>query len=255
MKFICSHTLARLKHPAIWLLGFLLCTTLSNAQNLIPNPSFEQFNDITIDDLEKSETVFPGVLDWFECGTNADAGVTSDTLEAIRGNINFYRPLHGVAYARIGLEFRNYNNPQRYKWLIQCKLTDSLIAGCAYTFSMHVLFEAITPFDYDPNDSLSVSALFCAIKNIGAHFSKSRIYDSTSSTGRTFDDTTIIPQVTLPQNAFITDTTNYTKVQGTFVAQGGEQYLTIGVFDPIDSTIAYNFRTGITDNKTSRPWW
>lgn len=253
-KAIVHRTLIT-KHPIIWVLGFLFSTTLAQAQNLIPNPSFEQFNDITIDDLEKSESTFPGVLDWFECGTNMDAGVTSDTLEALRGHLNFYRPYHGVAYTTVGFIFQKNSNPNsppefRNKLLVQCKLTDSLVAGCTYSFSMQVLFEAITYFDHDPYDSLSFSSEYCAIKNIGAHFSTSRIFDSTSARGRTFDDTTIIPQVTLPQSAFITDTTNYTNVGGTFVAQGGEQYLTIGVFEPLDSIVAYNFRTGITDTIT-----
>lgn len=92
-------------------MGAWLSTTLAQAQNLIPNPSFENFNNITIDDLEKSESTFPGVLDWFECGTNMDAGVTSDTLEALRGHLNFYRPYHGVAYTTVGFIFQKNSNP------------------------------------------------------------------------------------------------------------------------------------------------
>jgi hypothetical protein len=47
----------------------------------------------------------------------------------------------------------------------------------------------------------------------------------------------VTPQIVSPMGSFITDTLNWTKIQGTFIANGTEEYLTIG-----------NFRTDVLTN-------
>lgn len=47
------------------------------------------------------------------------------------------------------------------------------------------------------------------------------------------------------QNGFITDTINWTKIEGSFVAQGGEQHLTIGNFYP--NNLTDTLQTGTTN--------
>lgn len=63
-----------------------------------------------------------------------------------------------------------------------------------------------------------------ATKTIGAVFSNTVL--STGSIGYI----NAMPQVVSPNN-FLTDTTNWTEIQGCFTANGGEQYITIGNFN------------------------
>ncbi|HQI69858.1 MAG TPA: gliding motility-associated C-terminal domain-containing protein, partial [Bacteroidales bacterium] len=44
------------------------------------------------------------------------------------------------------------------------------------------------------------------------------------------------PQIENPHHHLITDTVNWTKISGTFIAEGGECYLTIGNFYPASQT-------------------
>ncbi len=229
------------------MVGILLCSTVA-AQNLVPNPSFENFNNANWKFLDSSQTVFNGITDWFDPTPYGINEVTSYIIEAQRGNLNVIRPYHGNANGLIGLVYESSLGPLYYKGFLQCKLNDSLRAGCTYRFTMYVLPSAIYyTIPPPPQDSLSPSRHFHSTRNFGAYFSKERIFDNVSPLGFSFDTANIVPQVSLP-NAFITDTTNYTRVTGTFVATGGEQYLTLGSFEPIATTQVYRFRYGLTYN-------
>jgi hypothetical protein len=63
-----------------------------------------------------------------------------------------------------------------------------------------------------------------ALKNLGAYLSVST---PTMVSGSYISS---IPQV-INQNGFITDTVNWTQIQGCYTAMGGEQYITIGNFN------------------------
>jgi gliding motility-associated-like protein len=54
-----------------------------------------------------------------------------------------------------------------------------------------------------------------------------------------------IPQIVSPTSSFITDTLNWTKIQGTFIANGTEEYLTIGNFKTDALTNSDTLQTGI----------
>ena len=236
--------------------GFTCFHLIAKAQNLIPNPSFENTNDVTNAQVYLSETSFPGIHSWLNpthhnYAVKQVGRITSDTLEAIRGNINLYRPYHGSANATIGMSWVPWS-PYCHKYFIQCKLLDTLQLGCTYRFSLYILPTAIHLSDQNPQTSLGLSAYFVSTKAMGFYFSQHRPLDTVSAIGYSFDSVNIQPQVMLPQTHFITDTTNYTRVSGSFVAQGGEQYLTIGFFGPVisnDST--YIFRNGQTSVMTS----
>ncbi|MCH8547028.1 MAG: gliding motility-associated C-terminal domain-containing protein, partial [Cryomorphaceae bacterium] len=60
---------------------------------------------------------------------------------------------------------------------------------------------------------------------------------------RHFDSLHITPQVAIPTDTFYTDTSNYTYFEQTFVADGGEQYITMGNFYPIEQTLYKNLYT------------
>jgi gliding motility-associated-like protein len=245
---VLKHKLLK-TYCTFWAVGILLCYVSVKAQNLIPNPSFEDFNNALGQYTTPSEINFPGIKDWFDA-TLYGGVVTSYALETWRGNVNLIRPYHGSANGLLGFVYEPNNPPaiQYAKLFLQCRLLDSLKAGCTYRFTMYVLPTAIDYTHPYPLDSLATSKFFHSTRNIGAYFSKKRIFDSVSPWGFSFDTANINPQVKLPSNGFITDTTNYTRINGTFVATGGEQYLTLGSFDPVSSSPVFRFRHQLTYN-------
>ncbi len=118
----------------------------------------------------------------------------------------------GVAYPVSGLAYGGvicYRKPDEIKEYVQQHLITPLIAGKTYYTSFYV----------------SLSDRFTmAIKNVGVYFSV------TQPTIVSNPYISVTPQVE-NQNGFLTDTTGWTKIDGYFTAQGGEEYITIGNFN------------------------
>ncbi len=96
----------------------------------------------------------------------------------------------------------------KYSEYITTKLSNSLTAGKTYTFTFYA--------------SLAENSGY-AVSGLGAHFSSNAMNESSNSfiTGT--------PQIV--SNDVISSKSNWTKISGTFTAKGGEQYVTIGVFN------------------------
>lgn len=116
----------------------------------------------------------------------------------------------GNNYVGIGM----YTSDNEYKEYIYQQLSVPLQSGTMYCLNLYIS---------------RADRITYAIKNIGAFFSNN--IQSVGSSG--FINT--IPQV-LNQNGFIIDTTNWIQVQGCFIANGGEQYITIGNFNSNSNT-------------------
>ena len=106
-----------------------------------------------------------------------------------------------------GSNFREY---------IQIAFSDSLIEGKCYSVAFYTNLQ---------------NRIKKAANNIGAYISKTPITITTSPYLLNYT-----PQILLPGNPVITDTLNWTKVSGLYVAEGGEKYITIGNFKNDSST-------------------
>ena len=211
-----------------------------SAQNLVPNPSFEVFNACP-------DTFFPpptgsnisAANGWYNPG-----GFTPDYLNPCDTNITdpyFGVPLNqygfqsartGVAYAGIITSFL-YPTPDSIREYIEATLLDSLRIGKSYAVSFHV--------------SLGEWSTYAA-NDIGAYFSDTLI--SLPSNPYTLP---YIPQIqNNPFNNPLTDTTLWTEVQDTFIAQGGEQYIIIGNFKNDVNTDTTNLDS--VGNPNYSPW-
>jgi hypothetical protein len=93
---------------------------------------------------------------------------------------------------------------------MEVQLTSPLVAGTSYFFEMYV--------------SLANSCSYTS-SAIGAYFSDTMVYVNNYLT------LPFSPQITNTQGNFITDTLGWTRISGSFTAQGGEQYLIIGNFN------------------------
>lgn len=186
------------------------------SQNLILNGSFENYTN----PLDCGNGGFynqyyypaPHVLDNWEEYNSCDYFTTY--CPHYPGQLGFEIPASWFGYsptkngnAYVG--FGPYTNGNEYKEYLYQHLSNPLQAGKVYCLSFYVTRADRGTF---------------AIENIDAYFTAtlptliSNMYISAS------------PQV-LNQNGIISDTTQWTNIQGCFTAVGGEQYMIIGNFN------------------------
>lgn len=114
----------------------------------------------------------------------------------------------GNAY--IGLDLWEKSAPARN--FIQLKFTDTLKQGHHYNFTCYL--NMANKFRY-------------ATANFGAYFS----VDSVSMP--TLDVLPFVPQIENPDSNILTDTLYWMPITGTYLANGGEQYILLGNFKPV----------------------
>lgn len=186
---------------------------VARAVNLVPNASFENYANC------------PGTYgQFYECvGWSMPNAGTSDLFNAcsptgfpsvsVPTNTTGYQvPVTGVGYAGI----IPYSPAPDYREYLQAPLTSPLAPGATYTVSFMVSLA----------DTSSI-----AIDRLGAYFSVGPI-------GPLMSNTTLLvtPQVESPANVFLTNSTGWTTISGTFVAAGGEDHIIIGSFRDDAST-------------------
>ncbi len=180
----------------------------SYAQNLVANPSFENYTDCPTNLGQTNKAI-----SWI------DPSGSSDYFNSCTSNSNVSTPLNiaGYQYPRTGnayMGFAAFCVPSEREY-IQGILIDSLTAGVVYRSSFYI----------SPADNLKYSS-----DGVGIHFSKIAI---TGSSGSILSYT---PQINNIAGNIIMDTVGWTLVEGTFTAVGGEKYLTIGNFNTDTNT-------------------
>lgn len=188
----------------------LMLSVLSlNGQNLIYNGSFEEYyscpvgNDLNDGQLEKCKGWWKptmGTSDYFNSCNNLIVGIPHNFW-------GFQEAFQGDGYVGFGAISWN-NNGYNSSEYIRTKLISSLKPCVGYKFSMYVNLA---------NKSTH------GIGKIGAWFSVENDFNPIW--------TALIqsPQI-IYKGLPISDTVNWTKIEGTFIADGFEKYLTIGYF-------------------------
>lgn len=192
------------------------------AQNMVPNYSFE--NIIKCVSSDQQYTGY--VKDWI--GQDGGGGIAYCTSQCSGFGVGMPNNELGFQYAHSGKSyseiwtFANLSQtdtifPYGYKGgfnardYIEAQLTGTLKAGMIYYVNFFV--------------SLADSSIY-ACGDIGAYFS-----DSLISMNGTYAKTYLTPQIA---NNFVksplTDTMNWIRISGSFIANGGEQYIVIGNF-------------------------
>ena len=202
----------------------LLPAALCKAQNLVPNPSFE--NGSCVVNYNSTPQKIPATINsWYSC-TGASPDPFDVCGNALPAAYDVFVPdvLFGYQYARTGNRFMGlgfYGAPW-YEY-IGTKLTSPLEAGETY----HVEFWVSC------GDLMSAAA-----DQLGIYFSTTEIsYPTTSTYGGLLNYT---PQIVNTVGNFLIDTT-WQKVSGDFVAAGGEQYIVMGYFKPAIASEFYQF--------------
>ncbi len=191
---------------------FVLVNSLSLlAQlNLIPNGDFEYYTECpassnSIDELSKA---YP----WFNPTSNTpDYYNVCDTFPERSGvpsnSYGFQYPRSGGGYAGVVVYYATKNGRDYLSVPLILPLEKSKFYQLGYYLNLS-------------NQSSAASS------SIGAFFSIDSIQADS-----TIQILNLTPQIQHATDSFLRDTLNWMKVSGTFVAQGGERFLTIGNFN------------------------
>ncbi len=192
----------------VMLFSVLLLQTFTqggHAQNLVPNPSFEQYS---------SCPVFASQLDlaapWFNpaSGTpeyfNGCAAFSSWVSVPSQATGGFQYARTGQGYAGIYILCTDIPENREY---IEVALMQPLQAGHCYQFEMYV---------NQPNDHAYIS------DGIGAYLCHGELRVPHASV------IPVVPQFSNPSGNILSDTLGWTRVSGYYTASGGEDHLLIG---------------------------
>jgi len=195
---------------------FLSFIFYSQAQNLVPNCSFEDTTQCPYDGGQinfalpwYSPTM--GTTDYFnQCGVSGFVGVPSN--------------VRGFQFARTGdayISFAAYGSSSGFtiREYAQVQLLDTLVQDKTYCVTFYLNHTGFNP-TYAP----------IAITEIGLLLSNNPI---TSSNDQPLN---YIPQIKSPVGVYLSDTTQWIEIWGTYTALGGEKFITIGNFKDDAST-------------------
>lgn len=197
---------------------FSILSIYSMAQiNLVQNPSFEIYSS-----CPNNTTQIKKAIGWDTLkaggGFGADYYNACGTPNAysVPNNIEIYQNARtGGAYVNVVSFYTAFGDQREY---FQTKLLKKLQNNTNYCVTMYVNL---------------TNRSTCAIDQLGAYFDDGSV---NAPPGSMVVNGTINPQVSNPSGNFITDTLNWTKIQGIFVANGTEEYLSLGNFKPATLT-------------------
>lgn len=202
-------------------LTFVFCTLLAQSQNLVPNPSFEEYticpsNPVDSIEIEKATPwkSYRQTPDFFHpCD---ETGVMSSPMSSVYG---YGVPYHGIGKAGfIGV------GGSSTREIIGVQLNEPLIIGESY----YVSFYLLRTFGGGGHSNCN-----CASSHPGLKF-----------TTRSY---TIIETIPIDNHAHIlneevlVDSTNWTQVSGWFVADSAYTHLAIGTFFDNDQVTVENY--------------
>jgi len=207
------------------LLWLLLAAGGVGAQvNYVLNPSFEQYSQCPYDLDQIKFATFWSPTDTIAfdpvcspeycntCCTNLIAGVPT--------NVRFYQyPRTGNGMAQVVMLFDSSYINAFYRDYLQGRLYKPLTAGKSYCVTFYVNQEEISEY---------------SIANIGAYLDNGSI-DNIDSNACALPQTTYTPQI-VNTSGVISDDVNWVKIEGTFVANGTEKFITIGNFKDLAHT-------------------
>ncbi len=195
--------------------GIISILTLSilHAQNLVPNPGFEAFEQCPpypgqIHVSEAWDSPNNTTTDYFHRCSPVENGASVPV-----NLFGFQEPHQGDGYVGIRAWIPSGQNPI-YREYIGVQLSQPLVEGKPYFVSFFI----------SPGDASTFVS-----DGIGAYFSidslqNERIYPYQ-------------PQIRHPKGDFIRDFNRWVEVSGTYIAQGGEQYMVIGNFENDEETL------------------
>ncbi len=195
---------------------YLLFFASANAQvNLVPNPSFEDTLNCSAVAPQFYAKTWEQYLscDYYNSIMHIHCSFNAQTVP---NNINgFQYPHSGVAYGGFATYASFFTN---YREWLQIKLTDSLQAGSSYCVSFY--------YSCGDNEKFATDKLGIYISSSGVNLSAPSFIQYN-------------PQLYTTNGNILTNTTSWNQYTATFIATGGEKYITIGnFFNDVNTTVA-----------------
>lgn len=228
--------LVPLMHRWILLYTLLLFSTnLIVGQNLITNPGFETYSicpngyNVTSDkELVPGWLIpSPGTSDYFNrCDKTGRSSVPKNAM-------GYMEAKEGNAYAGIILsDFALYEKGERnYREYLQNRLIEPMVKGTVYCVKFYYCVAT--------NSRYSVNRL-------GVNLSTTRL----KSENNLID---LKPAIEINPNTIIDKKDAWLEFCGTYLAEGGERYFTLGNFYTDSATLAYDFKEGKGMGTSSTP--
>ena len=188
----------------------IVLPALSQAQNLVPNPGFEQLircpqNFSTLRenfDLPGWSSASNGTPDHFHSCSWNEAGVPGNWAGYSTAN-------SGHGYAGIYL-WMGPNSQNNYREYIQCELIESLQSGVRYRIMFH--------YKLATNSVFAVNRIGFLISQEKLNYSHDQVID-------------LMPTFSIEKDSAVTSKTGiWESASMEYLAQGGERFLTIGNF-------------------------
>jgi hypothetical protein len=195
---------------------FLVYFTLLKGQNLVPNPGFELY-----DSCPNNQFQIHYASGWSSYGFTSDffnSCAASFSIIDVPTNGAGYQPALGNGYAGFVAYFPTSSENREY---LGRNLALSMIIGTRYYVTLKVSLSSID----------AALGFNCATDHIGVRFSTIPFSFSSPAPTNNFAH--------IYTTNIITDTANWTTIQGSFIADSTYQYISIG-----------NFFDDLTTNKT-----
>lgn len=196
----------------------------ASAENLVYNPSFEEYLECPT--KVDAHGVLTTVLAWFQpTAGSADYYNTCSTREC-----GVPKNKLGVQYPHSGNGFCGiYCSKTDYREYLQTQLKEPLRAGETYRLTFYVSLS-----EYSANSVATIGGLLSCTcptdtgNHVLMHKETRKVTPTISQTIATY----YRPQVQNDYFHVLGNTASWTEISGTFVAKGGERFLTIGNFLP-----------------------
>lgn len=195
---------------------WLLFSLSINAQNLVSNPGFEEFDDCPVDmTLYPQRKLIPhwympnkGTSDYFNACTNLQVSVPNNFI----GNLWAYegQAYAGIVLFEIHVEDTACKKDQNYREYLQTELKRPLLKDHFYAVKLYYAVATYSTY---------------AVNRLGIYFSEDNIKNKFSYKTLLFE-----PQVFIPEDTVFTETNIWHELSDTIKANGGESYITIGNF-------------------------
>ena len=193
--------------------------------NFVQNSSFE---DLDTCPYKANQIYFAKNWDTLQNGGGADLFSKCTAITQLSSPLNavgYEFPRSGISYIEMGLFCQcqlHFSRPLRD--YARVKLNGKLTFGETYCTTFYICL---------------TERANLAIDNIGAYFDNGNLQTCY------YCPAIALPQVISPSGVFMTDTMNWMKVQGSFIATGNESYLTIGNFKSDSATNFINVPSGV----------